>query len=274
MMSKNQKLMTIHLKIWRQKNKNSEGYFKEYTHKNVSPHMSFLEMLDSLNEKLVHAGEEPVAFDHDCREGVCGACSMVIDGNPHGPQTSTTTCQLHMRAYKDGQTIVIEPFRATAFPIVKDLCVDRSAFDRIMQAGGYISINTGSAPDGNAIPIAKEKSDLAFDSATCIGCGACVASCRNGSAMLFVSAKISQLSLLPQGQQERNERVSKMIYQMDNEDFGSCSNMGSCTKACPKDISLENIARLNREFMRSMVYGRRSFPKGNVLGGDTSGAPG
>jgi succinate dehydrogenase / fumarate reductase iron-sulfur subunit len=183
----------------------------------------------------------------------------VIDGNPHGPQTSTTTCQLHMRTYQDGQTLVVEPFRAQAFPVIKDLIVNRSALDRLIQAGGYISVNTGSSPDGNALPIAKEKADLAFDAATCIGCGACVAACRNGAAMLFVSAKISQLSLLPQGQAERTERVAKMVYQMDKEDFGSCSNMGNCAAACPKDISLENIARLNREFMRSMILGRKSY---------------
>lgn len=260
-MGENKSTMTIYLKVWRQKNVEEEGTFKNYIHNCVTPEMSFLEMLDTLNENLVKAGEDPVAFDHDCREGICGACSMVIDGNPHGPQNSTTTCQLHMRSFQDGDTIVIEPFRAKSFPVVKDLCVDRSAFDRIIQAGGYISVNTGSAPDGNTLPVSKEKSELAFDAATCIGCGACVASCRNGSAMLFVSAKVSQMAHLPQGQAERPQRVAKMVAQMDYEDFGSCTNMGSCSLACPKDISLENIAKLNREFMRAMVWGRSPFPK-------------
>lgn len=264
-------MMTLHLKVWRQNGPHADGKLVDYELNNVNPDMSFLEMLDILNQKLILKGEEPVAFDHDCREGICGACSMVIDGNPHGPQKSTTTCQLHMRHYQDGQTIVIEPFRAKAFPVVKDLVVDRSAFDRIIQSGGYISVNTGSSPDGNAIPIAKEKADLAFDAATCIGCGACVAACRNGAAMLFVSAKVSQLTLLPQGQAERSERVAKMVYQMDTEDFGSCTNMGSCAGACPKDISLENIARLNREFMRSMISGRKSYP--NRSGGASEGSP-
>jgi succinate dehydrogenase / fumarate reductase iron-sulfur subunit len=255
-----EKKLNLHLKVWRQKNSHEAGRFAEYDLENISPDMSFLEMLDILNQKLIKNGDDPVAFDHDCREGICGACSMVIDGNPHGPQTSTTTCQLHMRHYQNGQTIVVEPFRAKAFPVVKDLVVDRSAFDRIMQAGGYISVNTGSAPDGNSIPVAKEKADLAFDAATCIGCGACVAACQNGAAMLFVSAKVSQLALLPQGQPEKTERVAKMVYQMDTEDFGSCTNLGSCAGACPKDISLENIARLNREFMKSMITGRKKYP--------------
>jgi succinate dehydrogenase / fumarate reductase iron-sulfur subunit len=252
--------MKLHLRIWRQKNAHEAGHLEDYDLENVSPDMSFLEMLDVLNQKLIRAGQEPVAFDHDCREGICGSCSMVIDGNPQGPQTSTTACQLHMRHYHDGQTIVIEPFRAKAFPVIKDLVVDRSAFDRIQQAGGYISVNVGSAPDGNAIPVPKEKADLAFDAATCIGCGACVAACQNGAAMLFVSAKVSQLSMLPQGQPEKTERVAKMVFQMDQEDFGSCTNLGSCAGACPKDISLENIARLNREFMKSMVRGRKKYP--------------
>lgn len=255
-----EKKMNLFLKIWRQKGKHTEGKFVDYELQNVSPDMSFLEMLDVLNQKLIKSGEEPVAFDHDCREGICGSCSMVIDGNPHGPQTSTTACQLHMRHYHDGQTIVIEPFRAKAFPVIKDLIVDRSAFDRIIQTGGYISANTGSAQDGNAIPIQKEKADLAFDAATCIACGACVAACQNGSAMLFVSAKVSQLSLLPQGQPESAERVAKMVFQMDSEDFGSCTNLGSCAGACPKDISLENIARLNREYMKAMIFGRKKYP--------------
>lgn len=252
--------MKLNLKIWRQAGKYEEGDFANYTLDDVNPDMSFLEMLDVLNQKLIMQGEAPVAFDHDCREGICGACSMIIDGNAHGPQKSTTTCQLHMRHYHDGQTIVIEPFRGQAFPVIKDLVVDRGAFDRIMQAGGYVSLSTGSAPDGNCLPIPKEKADLAFDAATCIGCGACVAACQNGSAMLFVSAKVSQFSLLPQGNAERTERVAKMVAQMDEEGFGSCSNLGSCAGACPKDISLENIARLNREFMRAMVAGRKKFP--------------
>lgn len=249
-------IMTLHLKVWRQKNPHDQGGFVHYDLEGVSPDMSFLEMLDVLNQKLIRSGEDPVAFDHDCREGICGSCAMVIDGNPHGPQQRTTTCQLHMRHYQDGQTIVIEPFRAKSFPVCKDLVVNRSAFDRIIQAGGYISANTGSAPDGNAVPVSKEKADLAFDAATCIGCGACVAACQNGSAMLFVSAKVSQLALLPQGQPERPQRAAKMVFQMDEEDFGSCTNLGSCAGACPVGIDLENIARLNREFMKSMVLGR------------------
>lgn len=253
--------MTLNVRVWRQPSGTVPGQLVDYKVEDVSPDMSFLEMLDVLNQKLILRGEEPVAFDHDCREGICGACSMVIDGNPHGPQTSTTTCQLHMRQYKNGQTIVVEPFRAKAFPVVKDLVVNRGAFDRVMQAGGYVSVNTGSAPDGNAIPISKENADLAFDAATCIGCGACVAACPNGSASLFVSAKVSQLSLLPQGEAERNTRAAQMVRQMDEEDFGSCTNMGACAGACPKDISLENIARMNREFMRSMVKGRADYDK-------------
>ena len=251
--------MKLHLRIWRQKGPQDQGKLVDYDLENISPDMSFLEMIDELNQKLIKSGEEAIAFDHDCREGICGSCSMVIDGNAHGPQKSTTACQLHMRQYHDGQTIVVEPFRAKAFPVIKDLVVNRSAFDRIMQAGGYISVNTGSAPDGNCIPISKEKADLAFDAATCIGCGACVAACQNGSAMLFVSAKVSQFALLPQGQPEKATRVAKMVFQMDEEDFGSCTNLGSCAKACPKSISLENIARLNREFMKSMIAGRKKY---------------
>jgi succinate dehydrogenase / fumarate reductase iron-sulfur subunit len=249
--------MKLNLKIWRQKESSEQGKLVDYTIDGVSPEMSFLEMLDVLNQDLILKGEEPVAFDHDCREGICGSCSMVIDGNPHGPQKSTTTCQLHMRQYKDNQTIVIEPFRAKAFPVLKDLVVDRSSFDRIMQAGGYISTSTGSACDGNTILVPKEKADLAFDAATCIGCGACVAACRNGAAMLFVSAKVSQLALLPQGDPERTDRVMKMVSQMDEEDFGSCTNMGNCASTCPKDINLSNIARLNREYMTAMVTSRK-----------------
>jgi len=251
--------MKLNLKIWRQTGPQDSGKFAEYTIDDISPEMSFLEMLDILNRQLILKGEEPVAFDHDCREGICGACSMVIDGDPHGPQKSTTTCQLHMRQYKDNQTIVIEPFRAKAFPIIKDLIVDRSAFDRVIQSGGYISASTGSACDGNNVLVPKEKADLAFDAATCIGCGACVAACRNGAAMLFVSAKVSQFALLPQGEPERTERVMKMVTQMDQEDFGSCTNMGNCTLACPKDIDLSNIARLNREYMCAMVTSRKKI---------------
>lgn len=253
--------MKLNLKIWRQNGPHDKGSLVDYVLDHVSPEMSFLEMLDVLNQNLIQKGEEPVAFDHDCREGICGACSMVIDGNAHGPQKSTTTCQLHMRQYKDGQTIVIEPFRAKAFPVVKDLVVDRSAFDRIIQAGGYISASTGSACDGNSILVSKEKADLAFDAATCIGCGACVAACQNGAAMLFVSAKVSQLALLPQGDPERTDRVMKMVSQMDEEDFGSCTNMGNCSRSCPKDIDLSNIARLNREYMCAMVTSRKKMYK-------------
>lgn len=239
--------MKITLKVWRQKNYTSKGAFKVYQAEHVSEDMSFLEMLDVLNNELVVKGEDPVAFDHDCREGICGACSLYINGRPHGPQ-QTTTCQLHMRTFKDGETITIEPWRAKAFPVLKDLVVDRTAFDRIQQAGGYVSINTGGVPDGNAIPIPKKIADEAMDAAQCIGCGACVAACKNASAMLFVSAKVSQLALLPQGQAERKERVEKMVAQMDAEDFGACTNTGACEAECPKGISLTNIARMNREY--------------------------
>jgi succinate dehydrogenase / fumarate reductase, iron-sulfur subunit len=265
-MTSSKKLITLHLKVWRQKNARTPGEFVDYTVENVNPHMSFLEMMDTLNTKLVKQGQDPVAFDHDCREGICGTCAMVIDGNPHGPLLNTTTCQLHMRYYEDGQTIVIEPFRARSFPVVKDLVVDRSAFDRIIKSGGYISVNTGSAPDGNAIPVPKESSDMAMDAAACIGCGACVAACRNGAAMLFVGAKVAQLSILPQGQAERTERVAHIVAQMDQEGFGSCTNMGSCAGACPKNIKLENIARLNREFMRAMLSSRNNFPDSSEQG--------
>lgn len=254
--------MKLYLKIWRQKNRQSQGYFSGYEIENISPEISFLEMLDILNQRLIKANDEPIAFEHDCREGICGSCSLVIDGNAHGPQGSIATCQLHMRQFHDGQTIVIEPFRTRSFPIIKDLVVDRSAFDRIIQAGGYISVNTGSAPDANAIPVSKEKADRAFDAAACIGCGACVAACGNSSAVLFVGARVTQLSLLPQGETERTERVVKMVAQMDEEGFGSCSWMGSCTAACPKDISLEHIANLNKEFLRAMIIERKKFPKG------------
>jgi len=247
----NKKGMTLHLKVWRQAGPHEEGEFVNYTLENISPDLSFLELLDTLNRQLILQGETPVAFDHDCREGICGSCSLVIDGRPHGPQESTTSCQLHMRHYNDGDTIVIEPFRAGSFPVIKDLVVDRSAFERIVRAGGYISANTGSAPDGNTIPVPKDNADTAFDAATCIACGACVAACPNGSAMLFVGAKVSQYALLPQGQPERTQRVARMVAQMEEEGFGSCTNMGPCSSACPVDISLDNIARLYREYYRS-----------------------
>ena len=230
--------LKLTLNIWRQESSVASGKFESYEVDNLNTHMSFLEMLDVLNEKLVAEDKEPVAFDHDCREGICGMCSMVINGRPHGPMKGTTTCQLHMRHFNSGDTITIEPWRAKAFPVVKDLVVDRSSFDRIIQSGGYVSVNTGSAPDGNAIPIPKSVAEEAFDAAACIGCGACVASCKNASASLFVSAKISQLSLLPQGQPEKNERVKKMVAQMDEEGFGHCTNTGACQAECPKEISI------------------------------------
>lgn len=242
--------MKLKLKIWRQKNAQDSGKMVDYDIADVSPDMSFLEMLDVLNDQLISHGEEPVAFDHDCREGICGMCSLFINGEAHGPDRGITTCQLHMRKFKDGDTIYIEPFRAKAFPVIKDLVVDRSAFDRIQHAGGFISVNTsGNTIDANAIPINKHDADTAFDSASCIGCGACVASCKNASAMLFVSAKVSQLALLPQGRVEAAERVLNMVTQMDAEGFGNCTNTGACEIECPKGISLENIARMNREYL-------------------------
>ncbi|HMQ00545.1 MAG TPA: succinate dehydrogenase/fumarate reductase iron-sulfur subunit [Cyclobacteriaceae bacterium] len=244
--------MKINLKVWRQKNQNTKGEFKSYPIDNVSPDMSFLEMFDVLNDELEKKGEEPVHFDHDCREGICGMCSLYINGKPHGP-LQTTTCQLHMRSFKDGETITVEPWRAKPFPVVKDLVVDRSAFDRIQQAGGYVSVNTGGVPDANEIPIPKKIADEAFDAATCIGCGACVAACKNASAMLFVSAKVSQFALLPQGKPERKTRVEKMIAQMDSEGFGACTNTKACEAECPKGISITNIARMNREYFSAMV---------------------
>jgi succinate dehydrogenase / fumarate reductase, iron-sulfur subunit len=249
--------MKLTLKIWRQKNANDKGKLVDYTVDNVSPDMSFLEMLDVLNETLVEKGDEPIAFDHDCREGICGMCSLYINGRAHGPQTGVTTCQLHMRSFKDGDTIYIEPWRAAAFPIIKDLVVDRSSFDRIIQAGGYISVNTGAAQDANAIPVPKEDADDAFSAATCIGCGACVATCKNSSAMLFTSAKVSQLALLPQGQVEATNRVLSMVEQMDAEGFGNCTNTGACEVECPKGISLENIARMNREFLKASLVSKK-----------------
>ena len=241
--------MNLTLKVWKQKNANTRGSFETYQVKDISSEMSFLEMFDVLNEQLIHEGKDPIAFDHDCREGICGMCSMYINGRPHGPWHATTVCQLHMRAFKDGDTIVVEPWRANAFPVIKDLVVDRSAFDRIIQAGGYISVNTGVSVDGNTIPIDKEKADKAFAAAACIGCGACVAACKNSSAMLFVAAKVAHLALLPQGDVERKTRVLGMVAQMDKEGFGSCTFTEACEAVCPKEISVTNISRLNSEYM-------------------------
>jgi succinate dehydrogenase / fumarate reductase, iron-sulfur subunit len=244
--------MNLTLKIWRQKDAKSPGKMVTYPISNIEGHMSFLEMMDILNDELIEKGDEPVAFDHDCREGICGMCSMYINGEAHGPDRRVTTCQLHMRMFKDGETIHIEPFRANSFPVVKDLMVDRSAFDRIQQAGGYISVNTsGNTQDANALPIPKADADLAMDAATCIGCGACVATCKNSSAMLFVSAKVSQYALLPQGRVEAKDRVINMVNQMDAEGFGNCTNTGACEVECPKGISLDNIARMNRELIKA-----------------------
>lgn len=248
--------MKIYLKIWRQKDATSKGQMVNYTMNDIEGDMSFLEMLDILNEELIVKGEEPVEFDHDCREGICGTCSLQINGRPHGPDTKITACQLHMRSFKDGDTITIEPFRAKAFPVIKDLIVDRTAFDRIQQAGGYISVNTsGNTVDANAIPIEKQKADDSFYAATCIGCGACVAACKNASAMLFTSAKVSQFALLPQGRVEATDRVLNMVRQMDLEGFGNCTNTGACEIECPKGISLENIARMNREYLNASLKG-------------------
>ncbi len=244
--------MNLTLKVWRQKGANAKGALETYQVK-ADEHMSFLEMLDVVNEDLISNGKEPIAFEHDCREGICGTCNLVIDGRPHGPQQGTTVCQLHMRAFKDGQTIVIEPWRASAFPIIKDLVVDRTALDSIIQAGGYISVNTGQAQDGNTIPIEKDIASLAFDAAACIGCGACIAACPNGSAMLFTAAKVSHLALMPQGAVEHEKRVQKMVAQMDLEGFGMCSNTGACEVECPKEISISNIARLNRSYVGSVL---------------------
>lgn len=248
--------MKLYLKIWRQKDASAKGQMVDYTLDGVESDMSFLEMLDILNEELISKGEEPIEFDHDCREGICGTCSLQINGRPHGPDTMITVCQLHMRSFNDGDEIVIEPWRAKAFPIIKDLIVDRSAFDRIQQSGGYISVNTSGRPvDANAIPIEKHIADTAMDAATCIGCGACVAACKNASAMLFTSAKVSQFALLPQGQVEAVDRVQNMVRQMDLEGFGNCTNTGACEIECPKGISLENIARMNREYLSASVKG-------------------
>lgn len=245
--------MNLTLKVWRQKNTSMPGAFETYQASGISPDMSFLEMMDVVNEDLIKQGKDPVAFDHDCREGICGMCSMYINGRAHGPLKGVTTCQLHMRTFKDGDTIVIEPWRSKAFPVLKDLVVDRSAFDRIQQSGGFVSVNTGSVPDANSIPVPKEDADEAFLSAACIGCGACVAACKNSSAMLFVSAKVSQYALLPQGRVERDARVIKMVEQMDEEGFGSCTNTEACEAECPKQISVSNIARLNREYIKAKM---------------------
>jgi succinate dehydrogenase / fumarate reductase iron-sulfur subunit len=245
--------MNLKLKIWRQKDSQTRGKFVNYSLSNISTDSSFLEMLDVLNEELISKGQEPVIYDHDCREGICGACGLYINGRPHGPDSLITVCQLHMRKFKDGDTIVIEPWRARAFPVIRDLMVDRSAFDKLIQEGGYISVNTGSAPDANGIPVKKEFADLSMDAAACIGCGACVAACKNASAMLFVGAKISHLSLLPQGQVEARDRVLKMVAKMDELGFGNCTNTGACEAECPNGINLTNIARLNREYFKSTI---------------------
>lgn len=248
--------MNLKLKVWRQRSANSEGFFEDHEVKGISSDASFLEMMDVLNNNLVREGKDPIAFDHDCREGICGSCAMVINGNPHGPDTGTTTCQLHLRRFKDGDSVVVEPFRAKAFPVIKDLSVNRSALDKIIEAGGYVSISAGNAPDANATPVPKENADLAFMAATCIGCGACVAACANSSAMLFTSAKVAHLGLLPQGQPERERRVLKMMDAFAEAGFGNCSNTGACSLACPKEISFENIARLNSDYAKAAVSRR------------------
>jgi succinate dehydrogenase / fumarate reductase iron-sulfur subunit len=248
--------MTLKLKVWRQAGPGQAGRLVDYVAKGIHPDMSFLEMLDVVNEDLIRTGGEPIAFDSDCREGICGSCGCVINGIPHGPDPGATTCQVHMRRFRDGDTIVIEPFRARAFPIVKDLVVDRSAFDRIIAAGGYVSMNVGGAPDANALPVPKDVADAAMDSAQCIGCGACVAACKNAAAHLFTSAKVTHLGLLPQGEAERGRRVARMVQQMDEEGFGSCSNEGECEAVCPKEISISNIARMNRDYMRAAVLAK------------------
>jgi len=245
--------LNLTLKVWRQKGPKEQGHFETYSLQNISPNSSFLEMMDVLNEQLINEGKEPVAFDHDCREGICGMCSMYINGEAHGPDDHVTTCQLHMRKFKDGDTITVEPWRSAGFPVIKDLIVDRSAFDKIMQAGGFVSVNTGGVPDGNAIPIPKPNADEAMDAASCIGCGACVATCKNGSAMLFVSAKVSQLALLPQGKVEAAKRAKAMVAKMDELGFGNCTNTGACELECPKQVSISHIARLNREFLKANI---------------------
>jgi len=260
--------MKLTLKVWRQPNAQARGAFVDYSLSDISADMSFLEMLDTLNEQLIARGEEPVAFDHDCREGICGACGVVVNGRPHGPRDRTTACQLHMRSFKDGDTLTIEPWRAAAFPVVRDLVVDRGALDRIIAAGGFVSVPTGSAPDANTLPVPKENADLAFDAAACIGCGACVAACPNAAAMLFTAAKVSQLALLPQGQPERATRARAMVAQMDAEGFGSCTNHFECMAACPKGISVDFIARLNSEYLTaSVTEGRRAKQAGDSAAG-------
>lgn len=256
--------MNLVLYVWRQKNAQSSGQMVRYDANNVNPDMSFLEMLDVMNEELISKGQDPIAFDHDCREGICGSCGLMINGQAHGPKKATTTCQLHMRSFNDGDSIYIEPWRATAFPVIKDLVVDRTAFDRIIQAGGYVSVATGNAPDSNSVPIPKSNADRAMDAASCIGCGACVASCPNGSAMLFTSAKIGHLGLLPQGQPERKERVLNMVATMDKERFGSCTNHRECEAACPKEISIDFIARMNRDY----IWASLTYQKPSAGGGE------
>jgi succinate dehydrogenase / fumarate reductase iron-sulfur subunit len=255
--------MNLTLHVWRQPGPNVEGRFVEYAARDVSPDMSFLEMLDVVNEDLVSRGETPIAFDHDCREGICGSCGMMIDGVAHGPMKATATCQLHMRSFVDGATVWIEPWRSRAFPVLRDLCVNRGALDRIIAAGGYVSINTGSAPDANAIPVPKTEADAAMDAAACIGCGACVAACPNGSASLFTAAKITHLGLLPQGEPERDRRAIRMVAQMDAEGFGHCTLYGECQEACPKEISIDTIARMNRDYMRALSSAREEAPAGS-----------
>ena len=247
-----QDLMTVHLKVWRQTGPESGGRFENYTAEDVNPHMSFLEMLDVVNEKLIHDGEAPIEFDSDCREGICGTCGFVINGQAHGKERGTTVCQLHMRSFSDGDTIVIEPWRATAFPVIKDLVVDRGSFDRIIAAGGYVSVGTGPKPDANSMKIGKDLSDRSFDAAACIGCGACVAACPNASASLFTSAKVAQLAMIPQGAPERSRRARNMVHQMEEEGFGNCSNIGECEAVCPKEISIDNIAKMKREYLRAI----------------------
>jgi succinate dehydrogenase / fumarate reductase iron-sulfur subunit len=263
MSSPSEKKFSINLKVWRQKGSKNPGEFKDYKVNDVSPDASFLETMDALNEKIIAEGGDPIAFDHDCREGICGTCGFMINGSAHGPQKSTTVCQLHMRHFKEGDSLVLEPWRATAFPVIKDLMVDRSALDRVISAGGYISVNTGSPQDANSIPIPKSNADLAFEAATCIGCGACVASCKNASAMLFTSAKVTHFALLPQGQVEREQRALNMVAQMDQEGFGACTNTGACSASCPKDISLINIATLNREYISASKF---KYESQNKLG--------
>jgi len=256
------KVINLHLKIWRQKGPSEAGHFMDYEARNISTDMSFLEMLDVMNTDLIKSGKDPIEFDHDCREGICGSCSLAINGAPHGPDRATTTCQLHMRRFKDGETIYVEPFRAKAFPIVRDLVVDRSSFDRIQHKGGFISVSTGNAQDANCLPIPKQDADFAFEAAACIGCGACVAACKNASASLFVAAKISHLAKLPQGQPERDQRALKMIAQMDAEGFGACTNTGACSATCPKEISLETIGLMNRDYLKASL---RERPKKETL---------